>query len=185
MAHPQRVDFPGAVHHVTGRGNDRQPIFRADGDRQYFLWLLGTEALHRSWRCHAFCLMDNHYHAVIQTASGDLGSGMQRIASAYTRMFNRVYERSGHLFGGRYRSQLVERDEHVIELARYIALNPVRAGLCRIAEDWPWSSYGHTVRGMPLPAGLGSDWLLSQFGSTRASAVCALRLFVADAAGNC
>lgn len=185
MAHPARVDFPGAVHHVTGRGNNRQHIFRADGDRQYFLWLLGSEAQRRRWECHAFCLMDTHYHAVIETPSGDLGQGMQRIASTYTRMFNRVHQRSGHLFGGRYRARLVERDEHLVELARYIALNPVRGGLCRIAEDWPWSSYSCTVHGIPPPPGLRSDWLLMQFGASRSSAICALRAFVADGIGNC
>ena len=129
--------------------------------------------LKRGWGCHAFCLMDNHYHLLMECPDGDLSDGMHSIGSGYANMFNRVHERRGHVFQGRFRAIPVERGEHALELARYIALNPVRAGIARRPADWRWSSYAATVNGGWLPDGLRSDWFLRQFTTPEA-----LRRFV-------
>jgi REP-associated tyrosine transposase len=158
----------GAVAHITNRGAGGEAIFRSDGDRQLFLWLVAQEVLRRRWSCHAFCLMDNHYHLLLQAPEGDLSTGMRTIGLAYARMFNKLYERTGHLFQGRFRAALVEHEAHGIELARYIALNPVRAGLVARPDQWRWSSYSASISGLWLPDGLHSDWFLRQFGSGEA-----------------
>jgi REP-associated tyrosine transposase len=178
VARPPRILPPGAIAHVTNRGNNRQDIFLADGDRQLFLWLVEAEVKKRGWGCHAFCLMDNHYHLLLQSPAGDLSDGMHAIGLGYARMFNRVHERVGHVFQGRFQARLVEREEHALELARYIALNPVRAGLVARPEQWRWSSYSAVVSGGWLPEGLRSSWFLEQFGSRPAAALASLRGFV-------
>jgi putative transposase len=168
-----RTTHPGAIAHVTNRGAAGQDIFLADGDHQLFLWLVENEVVSRGWACHAFCLMSNHYHLLLKTPEGDLSAGMHAIGSGYANMFNRVHERRGHVFQGRFHSVPVQEERHAVELARYIALNPVRAGLVRRPSEWRWSSYAGTVNGTWLPHGLRSDWFLRQFGSSAA-----LRAFV-------
>ncbi len=128
-----------------------------------FLQLVEGEVVKRRWRCHAYCLMTNHYHLLLQAPGGDLSAGMKTIGVGYAVMFNKVYGRFGHVFQGRFKASQVETDEHALELARYIALNPVRAGIVERPEHWPWSSYSATVAGR-LPVGLQSNWLADQFG---------------------
>jgi putative transposase len=168
MSRIPRVLPAGATAHITNRGASGRDIFEADGDRQLFLWLVEEQVVKRGWGCHAFCLMDNHYHLLLQSPDGDLSQGMHAIGMGYARMFNKVYERVGHVFQGRFRAALVEHESHAIELARYIALNPVRAGLVARPEDWRWSSYSSFVSEGWLPEGLRSDWFLGQFGSSAA-----------------
>ena len=151
MSRPLRIEFEGTVYHVTSCGNAGQPIFEADQDRLRFLELLGREVQQQHWRCHAYCLMGNHYHLLVETPDGHLRRGMARLNAVYSQWFNRRHDRSGHLFQGRYKAILVERDPHLLELCRYVVLNPVRAGLVKKMEAWPWSSYHATVKGQRGP----------------------------------
>ena len=145
MARPLRLEYSGALHHVTSRGNGQAAIYLGDEDRRDFLRLLGGVVEQARWRCHAYCLMDNHYHLLIETPEANLSKGMRQLNGPYTQRFNRRQGRVGHVFQGRFKSILVERDAHLLEVARYVVLNPVRAGMVRSVKDWPWSSYRATA----------------------------------------
>jgi putative transposase len=131
MARPLRVEFPGAVYHVTSRGNARQGIFLDKDDRESFLGVLSSVATRFKWVCHAYCLMETHYHLQIETLEGNLSRGMRQLNGVYTQVFNRRHKRVGRLFQGRYKGILVEKEAHLLELCRYVVLNPVGAGLVR------------------------------------------------------
>ena len=126
MARPLRPEFPGAVYHLTSRGNARQPVFLDDADREAFLATLAEAAGRWGWLCHAHCLMTNHYHLLVETPRPTLARGMRDLNGVYTQRFNRRHGRPGHLFQGRYTAVLVERESHLLELCRYVVLNPVR-----------------------------------------------------------
>ena len=127
---------------MTNRGNNRASIFSDEIDYLTFLRLLANVVTTRGWSRHAYCLMPNHYHLLLEAPELDLPVGMRLLNGRYARRFNLRHDRSGHVFQGRYAAEPVSRDEHVIEACRYIVLNPVRAGLCSRPEEWPWSSYG-------------------------------------------
>ena len=127
MARPLRIEYPGAVYHITSRGNARADIFLMDDDRQVFLDILGNTVEKYNWLCHAFCLLDNHYHLLIETPDPNLSLGMRQLNGVYTQTFNRTHDRVGHVFQGRYKAILVEKESHLLELCRYVVLNPVRA----------------------------------------------------------
>ena len=135
MARQLRIEYPGGVYHVTGRGNARQDVFLDNEDRQSFLDLLQKVNKRFNWLCHAYCLMDNHYHLLIETPEGNLSQGMRQVGGVYTQTFNRRHGMVGHLFQGRFKSILVEKDSHLLELCRYVVLNPVRAGMQLLVED--------------------------------------------------
>ena len=145
MARPLRIEFSGALYHVTARGNAQQDIYLTDDDRQEFLSLLQRACDRYHWLCHAYCLMTNHYHLLIETQTPTLSKGMKYLNGTYTQAFNRRHKRVGHVFQGRYKGILVEKDSYLLELSRYIVLNPVRAHMVRSAKDWPWSSYRATA----------------------------------------
>ena len=130
-----------ALGHVTNRGNNRADIFLDEYDYLSFLRMLGDVVSAERWTCHAYCLMPNHYHLLLEYPETTLGRGMHRLNGRYARRFNVRHCRGGHLFQGRYDLEPVTRDGHLLETCRYIVLNPVRAGLCRLPEEWPWSSY--------------------------------------------
>src|SRR5687767_13788050 len=137
MARPLRIEFAGALYHVTARGNARMPIFDDDADRRNFLSVL-EQVLDRSgWLLHAYCLMGNHYHLMVETMQANLSAGMRQLNGVYTQRFNRRHERVGHLFQGRFKAILVERDSYLLELCRYVVLNPVRAGMVKRVQDYP------------------------------------------------
>jgi len=163
MARPLRLEFPGALYHVTARGNDRQTIYADDDDRHLFLELLADEVRLQGWVLYAYCLMDNHYHLLLETPEAGLCKGMQRLNGRYTQRFNYRHSRSGHLFQGRYKAIIVEKDAHLLELCRYVVLNPVRAGVVEHARDWPWSSYAATLGIQPGPDWLACNALLCLF----------------------
>ncbi len=163
MARQLRLQFPGAVYHLTSRGNAGQAIYLDDADRARFLDLLGREVEQQRWRCHAYCLMDNHYHLLVETPEANLSRGMRRLNMAYAQGFNRRHERAGHLFQGRYKAIVVERDSHLLELCRYLVLNPVRAGLVDSPRAWPWSSYRATASTRGAPDWLTTRWVLRHF----------------------
>jgi REP element-mobilizing transposase RayT len=134
-----RGALPDGVYHVTSRGAGRADIFLDDLDRFAFMHLLRRTAGRFSWNCHAYCLMTNHYHLVVETRTHLLSAGMHRLNGIYAQQLNARQERTGHVFESRFRSRLVEREAHLANTCRYVMDNPVRAGICARAEDWPWS----------------------------------------------
>jgi len=178
MARPLRIEYEGAVYHVTSRGNAGTKIFLDDADRRRFLDTLATVVERFGWICHAYCLMTNHYHLLIETPQPNLSRGMQHLNGVYTQWFNRRHSRAGHLVQGRFKSIVVEKGSYLLELARYIVLNPVRVKVARSARDWPWSSYRATAGLADSPRFLTTDWLLAQFSENRAAAIRAYRDFV-------
>jgi putative transposase len=135
----RELPSPG-IYHVTTRGVARTAIFLDDDERRLFLRLLADVVGRHDWRCHAFCLMTNHYHAVVETHLWRLSDGMQRLNGVYAQAFNRRHARTGHLFGDRYASWVVTDEDYLRHACEYILQNPVRAGLCERAEEWPWSA---------------------------------------------
>ena len=128
MARPLRIEFPGAIYHVTARGNARNAIVLDDEDRELFLVCLGEVILLFGWVCHAYCLMDNHYHLLIETPEGNVSRGMRQLNGVFTQRFNRRHGQVGHLFQGRFKAIVVDRESYLLELCRYVVLNPIRAG---------------------------------------------------------
>lgn len=180
MARPLRIEFAGALYHVTARGNAQCDIYLNDDDRIKFLALLNNTCNRYNWYCHAYCLMSNHYHLLIETRDASLSKGMKYLNGTYTQSFNRQNNRVGHVFQGRYKAILVQKESYLLELARYIVLNPVRARMVREAKDWPWSSYRATA-GYTLPEPcLITDWVLSTYGRTRKRARQRYREFVQE-----
>lgn len=149
---------------MTSRGNERRSVFWNDSDRKAFLDLLTQVNSRYHWLCHAYCLMDNHYHLVIETPDGNLSKGMRNLNGIYTQRFNKKYRRVGHLFQGRYKAILVDKDSYLLEVCRYVVLNPVRAKLVTRPEHWKWSSYRATAGRIKVHPSLTTDWLLGQFG---------------------
>jgi len=143
MTRPLRVDLAGALYHVTSRGDRREDIFHDASDREDWLSLLEQVCERFNWRCHAYCQMTNHYHVVVETPDANLSHGMRHLNGVYTQRFNRRHGLVGHLFQGRFKGILVERETHLLELARYVVLNPVRAGMVADAAEWRWSSIDH------------------------------------------
>jgi putative transposase len=182
VARSVRVQVPGGIYHITARGNRRQPIYSDDQDCMRFLRRLDRVASRRAWRCHAYCLMPNHYHLVLETVTDDISAGIQWLNGTYAQSFNHRHGVAGHLFQGRFHSVLVESNWHLLELSRYVVLNPVRGGLCAHAAEWKWSSYRAATGRASRPGFLSVDWLLSQFGRDPLQAREAFRLFVEDAA---
>jgi putative transposase len=169
MARPLRIEFAGALYHLTSRGDRREAIYEDDEDRQRFLDVLAEVVERYNWICHAYCLMTNHYHLVAETVEGNLSQGMRHFNGVYTQASNRRHSRTGHLFQGRFKGILVDRDVYLLELTRYVVLNPVRAQMVEAPEHWPWSSYRAMIGSAPAPPWLAVDGLLSQFCSSRHS----------------
>jgi putative transposase len=170
VARPLRIEYDGALYHVTSRGNDRKAIFNDDSDRTLFLNILAQVTNHFHWICCAYCLMNNHYHLVIETPDGNLSKGMRQLNGVYTQAFNKKHGRVGHVFQGRFKAVLVQKDTHFLEVCRYVVLNPVRAKTIRHPRQWKWSSYGATA-GIVQPHGcLTVDEILSHFGQRKAYA---------------
>lgn len=210
MARPLRVEFVNALYHVTSRGNGRQKIFHDDQDNRKFLELLGRTVERCRWICHAFCLMVNHYHLIIETPEANLSKGMHHLNANYCQAYHKRYGAVGHLFQGRFKAIVVDRESYLLELVRYVVLNPVRAGLAACPEGWPWSSY-QAMAGLPTSTSitvsrhlepplmqslqtlllshekvpfLTTDWLLAQFGPNETTARKRYRDFVAAGIGQ-
>ena len=171
MTRPVRIAFQGALYHVTSRGDRREAIYEDDADRMKFLETLETVIREFNWVCHAYCLMTNHYHLVIETPDGNLSKGMRQLNGVYTQGSNRRHGRSGHLFQGRYKAILVDEDSYLLELTRYVVLNPVRAGMVELPGDRRWSSYLDMLGARSAPHWLAIDGLLVQFAVERQEAV--------------
>ncbi len=180
MSRPLRLEYPGALYHVTSRGNAQAPIFLNDEDRKQFVRLLKDEVIQQGWICFAWCLMDNHYHFLIETPEGNLSRGMQRLNGRYTQHFNRSHGRVGHVFQGRYKAILVEKESHLLELCRYVVLNPVRAGMVDDVSNWAWSSYHDTLRNDQNSEWLAAERVLELFSTRHEEAMQRYRLFVGE-----
>lgn len=180
MSRPLRIEYAGALYHVTSRGDGQEDIYLDDRDRRDYLSVLSTTCHRFNWIVHAYCLMNNHYHLLVETPDGNLSKGMRQLNGIYTQHFNRNHARVGHVFQGRYKAIIIQKESYLLELARYIVLNPVRARMVRAAKDWPWSSYRATCGVTAPPDGLSTDWLLSSFAKTKKVAVARYREFVAQ-----
>lgn len=183
MARPLRLEFAGALYHVTARGDRQEPIYETNGDRVTFLDVLGEVCETYNWICHAYCLMDNHYHLIIETPDANLSKGMRQLNGVYTQKFNRAHQRVGHCFQGRYKAIHVDKESYLLELSRYVVLNPVRAQMVRFVGEWHWSSYRATVGQVTTPQWLEVDWLLAMFGSRKKEAVVGFKRFVSEGKG--
>lgn len=184
MARPLRIELAGGLYHVTSRGDRREAIYFDDDDRRDWLAVLAHVCDRFNWICHGWCQMTNHYHLVIETVEGNLSQGMRQFNGVYTQHVNRKHERVGHVFQGRYKAILVEKDGYLLELSRYVVLNPVRAGLVSEAGQWPWSSYAAMMGDVPAPPWLNIEWVLGQFGAQRPSALAHYRDFVRAGIGQ-
>jgi REP element-mobilizing transposase RayT len=163
MGRPLRIEYPGAVYHITSRGNERKDIFLDDRDRVAFLEILKDYHERFGIIIHSYVLMDNHYHIILETPKGNLLKVMHGINSRYTGYFNRKYSRSGHLFQGRYKAILVDKDIYLVELSRYIHLNPVRAKVVKKPEKFRWSSYRGYIGNEKEEVWMEYAWVLSKF----------------------
>lgn len=181
MARPLRVEFEHAVYHAIARGNERAAIFRDDQDRRWLLSDLDRVVERYGWICHAYCLMGNHFHLLIETPNANLSIGMRQLNGVYAARFNRRHDRAGHLFEGRFKAYLVEKDAYALGVARYVVLNPVRARLCSHPGEWPWSSCRATAGLDPAPEFLTIDWILDQLSRDRARAQARYTAFVESA----
>lgn len=178
MARPLRIEYAGAVYHITARGNERKPVFKVDQDRINFLNTLQHVNKRYNWICHAYCLMDNHYHLLIETPDGNLASGMRQLNGVYTQLFNKLHGRTGHLFQGRYKAILIQKDSHLLEVCRYVVLNPIRAKMAAAPGAWKWSSYRATSGREARHPCLTIDWVLGQFSGKRGKAESEYKQFV-------
>ena len=184
MARPIRIEFEGAAYHVIARGNAKQQIFLVERDYQRFFTILSKMTNRYKIICHAFCLMPNHYHLILETPNGNLSKGMKYLNGVYSQSFNQRHQRVGHLFQGRYTAILIEKDSYLLELSRYIVLNPLRAGLVDDPSNWPWSSYQSTAGLKPVPDHLVVDWILEMFdGKNPVSSRETYQQFVLDGVG--
>ncbi|MDZ4813520.1 MAG: transposase [Pseudomonadota bacterium] len=179
MARPLRIEYAGALHYLMARGSARAEVFADDDDREAFLSELARVCERFDWVVWAYCLMGNHYHLLVETRRPTLSRGMRELNGIYTQRFNRRHRRVGPVFQGRYKSVLVDKDSYLLELSRYIVLNPVRADLCERADAWRWSSYRAVMGKAPAPDRLAVDATLNLFGTDRGVARRAYARFVA------
>jgi putative transposase len=180
MARPRRIVDPDCIYNVGSRGNNKETMFRDAADWMEFLRLLAKVSVRHRWEGWAYCLMGNHFHLVLQPPHLGLSEGMQILNAGYAVRTDRRYGRSGHLVQNRFYSHEVESEDHLLELCRYVVLNPVRAGLCHSPADWPWSSYRATAGFEPPHPFLVTDGLLDFFGTRQRAAQRSYRDFVRD-----
>jgi putative transposase len=184
MGRQLRIEYPGAYYHVTARGNERKDIFKSNRDREKFLEYLQSSVERYGAIIHVWCLMDNHYHLLLETPQGNLSQIMQHVNGAYTNYFNTKRKRSGHLFQGRYKAILVEADEYAVELSRYIHLNPVRIGAVADPVSYRWSSCADYADFRKPPNWLKRDFILGFFGTAECNAIPKYRIFINDLLGK-
>lgn len=184
MARPLRIEYAGALYHVIARGNNRADIFLDASDRHAFLDNLGRVCDRFQWRIWAWCLMNNHFHLLVETLEPNLSAGMRELNGVYSQRFNRRHERVGHVLQGRYKAFLVERQAYLLTLLRYIVLNPVRAKLTRTAAAWPWSSHRSLIRRADTPSWLAAKDTLGLFHHKRHLAKRAYARFISEGLGD-
>jgi len=180
MARPLRLQYPGALYHITARGNERKNIYRSNDDREAFLIYLSQAIERHRLVLHAYALMNNHYHLLLETREANLSRALRDLNGIYTAYFNRTHRRIGHLFQGRYKAILVEKESYLLELSRYIHLNPIRARMGVRLERYPWSSYRDYIGGRECPTWLIREEVLGYFGSNQPTAQRAYQRFVEE-----
>lgn len=178
MARPLRIEFAGGFYHVTSRGNQRSAIFLEDNDRFEWISILSDVADRFRWQVYAYCQMGNHYHLLVRTPEANLSRCMRHLNGVYTQRFNRHHHRCGHLLQGRYHAVIVDDQSYLLEVIRYVLLNPVRAGLVHGACEWKWSSFRSTVGESTPPPWLAVAQVMRQFSADPARATRAFRRFV-------
>ena len=184
MARPIRLEFPNALYHVMSRGNGGENIFIEDADKLAFLGLFEELQARYDVICYAYCLMDNHYHLLIETPKANLSQVMRGLNGRYTKYFNKTFQRMGHVFQGRYKAIIVQKDSYLLELSRYIVLNPVRAGLINNPENYTWSSYCASIGQCVCPEWLFADNLLAAFHNQREEAIRLYQEYVSQGIGQ-
>lgn len=165
MSRPPRIIFPGAVYHVTSRGNRRAAIYHDRRDHLIWLETLAETVEKHAFKVYAYCLMPNHFHLLLETVDANLSEGMHMLNATYCQHFNKRHQLSGHVIQGRFHAVGVGKQKQLLAAARYISLNPVRAKLVSDPKEWQWSSHGYYLQPEIAPAWLNTDWLLSQFGN--------------------
>jgi len=180
MARPLRLQYSGALYHITARGNERKNIYRTDEDRHVFLALLAQAIERYRLILHAYILMDNHYHLLLETTEANLSLAMRHLNGGYTTYFNRSHNRIGHLFQGRYKAILVEKESYLLELSRYIHLNPIRAKMKFKLDQYPWSSYQDYIGSRKVPAWLNREPVLKSMNERTYRAQSAYKNFVEE-----
>lgn len=184
MARPLRLEFADALYHVTSRGDRRGLIYLDDTDRAFWLQVLAEVCARFHFVVHSFCQMSNHYHLLLETEDANLAQGMRQLNGIYSQYFNRRHNMVGHVFQGRYNAILVQKENYLLELARYIVLNPVRAKVVAQPEDWPWSSYRLMTGAAAPPSWLSVQWILEKFNAPQPEAIAAYRSFVQAGIGK-
>lgn len=178
MARPLRIEYPGAYYHVINHGNGGEKVFKGIGDKKKFLEYLKKTVERFSLILHTYCLMTNHYHLLLETPQSNLSVAIQWLNVSYAAYYNRKHQRSGHIFQGRYKAILIDADEYLGHLSRYIHLNPVRAGMVTTVEQYPWSSYPAFIGKTKVPVWLETGRLLGYFGKQKKRAIRNYRNFV-------
>ena len=171
MARPLRIECSGAIYHVTSRGDRREEIYLDDEDRRLWLEIFGAVCERFNWRCHARCLMSNHYHIVVETVDGNLSKGMRQLNGVCTQTHNRRLNRVGHFYQGRFKGILVDKESYLLELSRYVVLNLLRAKMVDQLNQWRWSSYRSMIGRAVVPDWLKVDWLLGHIAKQRKAAI--------------
>ncbi|MGB9992392.1 REP-associated tyrosine transposase [Pseudoduganella rhizocola] len=183
MARPVRILYPGALYHVTSRGNRRAAIYLDERDHLVWLDFLADTVVRHGLVVHAFVQMPNHYHLLAATPAANLSDSIYHLNSQYAQAFNKRHQLSGHVFQGRFYAEHIEDQSHLLALSRYIALNPVRAGLVVRAEDWRWGSFAILRGALIRPGCVDDSWLLGQFsGGDRHAQVASFCAFVEEGA---
>jgi REP-associated tyrosine transposase len=180
MSRPLRIEFAGAVYHVSARGNAGQDLFLKDGDRRFFLELLGREIAQHRWLCYGYCLLDDQYQLLLETPEANLGRGIGRLNAMYSQWFNRRHERAGHLFQGRYKAIIVEKASWLRAVLRDLAWSPVHAGFVRRPGQWPWSSHRCIAKCRDVPSWLAAGTVLDAFAGETHGIRKAYRAFIAE-----
>lgn len=180
MARALRIGFSGALYHVTSRGDKKDDIYLDDDDRELFLDILEEVCSRFNWVIHAYCLMGNHYHLLVETTECNLSLGMRQLNGVYTQRFNRKHKRVGHVYQGRFKAIIVQKESYLMELPRYIVLNPICARMLMTANQWSWSSYRATIGKAKPKGGLNTDWLLAGFANRKSTAIDRYKSFVSE-----
>ena len=184
MARPLRLEYAGALYHVTSRGDRRALIYLDDTDRAFWIQTVAEVCARFDFVVHSFCQMGNHYHLLMETNQANLSEGMHQLNGIYSQYFNRRHNMVGHVFQGRYKAILVQKESYLLELVRYIVLNPVRANVVALPEDWIWSSYRLMIGTTPPPSWLSVEWILEKFNRSQPEAIQAFRAFVLAGIGK-
>lgn len=183
MARPLRIQYEGALYHITSRGNEKRDIFLDEADFKKFLKILSELQDRFKIIIYGYVLMNNHYHLLIETPQANIIKTIHYLNSSYTGYFNRKYNRVGHLFQGRYKSYLIEKDSYLLLVSRYIHLNPLRAGVVRDLGEYMWSSYNDYMSKRKEKEWLNRKWILSQFSNREDASIKAYKKFVEDKEG--